>query len=168
MFPAGYNNAYQIITIPGYVVMVFEMIHETRMTARSTAGRASASRSGSGTASRADAGKATRSSSRRPTTTTKAPSRPARPPAASADPADRGDARRRALHAGSTPIQSTTRSPSTIRRSTPSRGPSRCRSIGTTATRCSSPGCHEGNYAMANALSFGRKRDKEAAAASSK
>jgi hypothetical protein len=31
MFPAGYNNAYEIIQIPGYVVMVFEMIHETRI-----------------------------------------------------------------------------------------------------------------------------------------
>jgi hypothetical protein len=31
MFPAGYNNAMQIIQIPGYVVMVFEMIHETRI-----------------------------------------------------------------------------------------------------------------------------------------
>ena len=31
MFPAGYNNAYQIIQIPGYVVFVFEMIHETRI-----------------------------------------------------------------------------------------------------------------------------------------
>jgi hypothetical protein len=31
MFPAGYNNAYQIIQIPGAVVMVFEMIHETRI-----------------------------------------------------------------------------------------------------------------------------------------
>jgi hypothetical protein len=30
-FPAGYNNAYEIIQIPGYVVMVFEMIHETRI-----------------------------------------------------------------------------------------------------------------------------------------
>jgi hypothetical protein len=28
--------------------------------------------------------------------------------------------------------------------------------------------CQEGNYAMANALSFGRKRDREAAAGSSK
>jgi len=27
--------------------------------------------------------------------------------------------------------------------------------------------CHEGNYAMPNALSFGRKRDAEAAKASS-
>jgi hypothetical protein len=31
MFPAGYNNAYRIIQIPGHVVMVFEMIHETRI-----------------------------------------------------------------------------------------------------------------------------------------
>src|SRR5512145_1115191 len=30
-FPAGYNNAYRIIQIPGYVVIVFEMIHETRI-----------------------------------------------------------------------------------------------------------------------------------------
>ena len=30
-FPAGYNNAYQIIQMPGYVVIVFEMIHETRI-----------------------------------------------------------------------------------------------------------------------------------------
>lgn len=31
MFPAGYNNAYEIIQIPGYVVLVLEMIHETRI-----------------------------------------------------------------------------------------------------------------------------------------
>jgi hypothetical protein len=31
MFPAGYNNAYEIIQIPGYVVLVLEMIHETRL-----------------------------------------------------------------------------------------------------------------------------------------
>jgi hypothetical protein len=31
MFPAGYNNAYEIIQIPGHVVFVFEMIHETRI-----------------------------------------------------------------------------------------------------------------------------------------
>jgi hypothetical protein len=30
LFPAGYNNAYQIIQVPGYVVIVSEMIHETR------------------------------------------------------------------------------------------------------------------------------------------
>ena len=30
-FPAGYNNAYEIIQTPGYVVIVFEMIHETRV-----------------------------------------------------------------------------------------------------------------------------------------
>ena len=31
MFTAGYNNAYQIIQIPGFVVIAFEMIHETRI-----------------------------------------------------------------------------------------------------------------------------------------
>ena len=31
MFPAGYNNAYQIVQIPGYVVILYEMIHETRI-----------------------------------------------------------------------------------------------------------------------------------------
>jgi hypothetical protein len=31
MFPAGYNNAYQILQSPGYVVILSEMIHETRI-----------------------------------------------------------------------------------------------------------------------------------------
>ena len=31
MFPAGYNNAYQIVQIPGYVVLESEMIHNTRI-----------------------------------------------------------------------------------------------------------------------------------------
>jgi hypothetical protein len=31
MFPAGYNNAYQIIQTPGYVTIVHEMIHEARI-----------------------------------------------------------------------------------------------------------------------------------------
>jgi len=31
MFPAGYNNAYQILQTPGYVVIVQEMIHEARV-----------------------------------------------------------------------------------------------------------------------------------------
>jgi len=31
MFPAGYNNAYQIIQTPGYVTILYEMIHETRI-----------------------------------------------------------------------------------------------------------------------------------------
>ena len=31
MFPAGYNNAYQFIQIPGYVVIVYEMIHDARV-----------------------------------------------------------------------------------------------------------------------------------------
>jgi hypothetical protein len=31
MFPAGYNNAYQIVQTPGYVVIHYEMIHEGRV-----------------------------------------------------------------------------------------------------------------------------------------
>jgi len=31
MFPAGYNNAYQIVQIPGYFVLLYEMIHEARV-----------------------------------------------------------------------------------------------------------------------------------------
>jgi hypothetical protein len=31
MFPAGYNNAYQFIQTPGYVVIVYEMIHVARI-----------------------------------------------------------------------------------------------------------------------------------------
>jgi hypothetical protein len=31
MFPAGYNNAYQITQVPGYVVLSYEMIHESRI-----------------------------------------------------------------------------------------------------------------------------------------
>jgi hypothetical protein len=31
MIPAGYNNAYQIVQTPGYVVIVYEMIHESRI-----------------------------------------------------------------------------------------------------------------------------------------
>jgi hypothetical protein len=31
MFPAGYNNAYEIEQIPGYVIIVYEMIHDTRI-----------------------------------------------------------------------------------------------------------------------------------------
>ncbi len=31
MFPAGYNNGYRFIQTPGYVVIVYEMIHNTRI-----------------------------------------------------------------------------------------------------------------------------------------
>jgi hypothetical protein len=31
MFPAGYNNAYRIMQVPGYVVIAYEMIHDTRV-----------------------------------------------------------------------------------------------------------------------------------------
>ena len=31
MFPAGYNNAYQIVQVPGLVVILYEMIHDARI-----------------------------------------------------------------------------------------------------------------------------------------
>ena len=31
MFPAGYNNSYQIVQIPGYVIILSEMIHNARI-----------------------------------------------------------------------------------------------------------------------------------------
>jgi hypothetical protein len=31
MFPAGYNNAYQILQSPGYIVIMSEMIHDARV-----------------------------------------------------------------------------------------------------------------------------------------
>src|SRR4029450_8807626 len=31
MFPTAYNNAYQIVQVPGYVVIFYEMIHEARV-----------------------------------------------------------------------------------------------------------------------------------------
>jgi hypothetical protein len=31
MFPAAYNNAYQILQTPGFVVIVYEMLHESRI-----------------------------------------------------------------------------------------------------------------------------------------
>jgi hypothetical protein len=31
MFPAGYNNAYQIFQMPGYVIILYEMIHDARI-----------------------------------------------------------------------------------------------------------------------------------------
>ena len=36
MFPAGYNNAYQIVQTPGYVMVVYEMIHEAHIIPLST------------------------------------------------------------------------------------------------------------------------------------
>jgi hypothetical protein len=39
MFPAGYNNGYQFIQTPGYVVIVYEMIHATRVILRRPAAR---------------------------------------------------------------------------------------------------------------------------------
>jgi hypothetical protein len=31
IFPAGYNNAYQIMQMPGYIIILYEMIHDARI-----------------------------------------------------------------------------------------------------------------------------------------
>ena len=40
MFPGVYNNSYQIVQTPGYVVIVAEMVHDTRIVPISSDGRA--------------------------------------------------------------------------------------------------------------------------------
>ena len=92
MFPAGYNNAYQILQTPGYVVILYEMIHETRVIPLTTA-RMSPPVSACGMAIRAATGTARRWWWTRPTTTTRAGSAPAPPPIESKDSSKRGAAR---------------------------------------------------------------------------
>ena len=72
MFPAGYNNGYEIIQIPGYVIIAYEMIHDTRIIPLDGRPHVGANIRHVERRSRAAAGKATRSSSRRRTSTTKA------------------------------------------------------------------------------------------------
>jgi hypothetical protein len=69
--PAGYNNAYQIIQTPGYVVIHSEMIHDARIIPLDGRPHVPA-RERTWTAIRAAAGKGIRSSWRRRTTTTRA------------------------------------------------------------------------------------------------
>ena len=76
-FPAGYNNAYQIVQSHGYVVIHYEMIHAARIIP--TDGRPHLPvNCASGTAIRWATGKATRSSSTSRTTTARDGSRPTR------------------------------------------------------------------------------------------
>jgi hypothetical protein len=70
MFPAQYNNGYTIHQSPGYVVISYEMIHDSRiipLDGRPHLGSKIRQWNGDPV----DAGKATRWSSRRPTTTTR-------------------------------------------------------------------------------------------------
>ena len=62
IFPAGYNNAYQILQTPGYVVIHYEMIHDARDHPHRRRPHLP-STSDSGTAIRSAAGTATRWSS---------------------------------------------------------------------------------------------------------
>ena len=62
MFPAGYNNAYQIVQSPGYIVIMSEMIHDARVIPIDGINGAlmCRQRSAHGTAIRAAAGTGTR------------------------------------------------------------------------------------------------------------
>jgi hypothetical protein len=123
MLPAGYNNAYQIMQFPGYVVILYEMIHEARIIP--VDGRPAPPphvRS-----SRAAAGRATRSSSRRRTTTTWGGSRPARPAAASRASGTPTACTSSNASSALPPTRSVTQRPSSIRRFTPRRGQWRSR-----------------------------------------
>ena len=160
-FPAGYNNAYQIVQTPGYVVIHYEMIHMARIIP--TDGRAALPatvRLWDGDPSAT--GKATRWSSTSPTTTARGGSRPTRRPAASR-------AFRRAKRCTS---------------SSDSRGPvptidyqvtiddpkvyTRPWTVQIPLNRDDDYqiyeyACHEGNHAIEHMLRGGRARDREAA-----
>ena len=164
MFPAGYNNAYQFIQTPGYVVIV---LRDDSQRADHPARRPAAPRRehpARGTATRAGTGTALRSSSTRRTTTTRASiATSAATRTHPRHPAERSAARRRALHAG---------------------GREHDRSIASTVddknvytkpwtvemplTRDSKYqmfeyACQEGNYATPNILAGGRAAEREAA-----
>ena len=85
MFPAGYNNAYQIVQTPGYVAIAHEMIHDVRIIPiDSSASNLHTVVGGGGTgwATLAAAGRATRRETK-PRTSTTGWIRPAPPVAAS-------------------------------------------------------------------------------------
>ena len=83
MFPAGYNNAYQIVQTPGYVVIAHEMIHDARIIPLDRTAACRPSPASGSIGDSVAAGKATHSSSRRRTSTTKDGFRPAPPVGAS-------------------------------------------------------------------------------------
>jgi len=165
MFPAGYNNAYQIIQIPGYVVMVFEMIHETRIIpidGRPQLG--SRIRQWNGEPRGRWEGntlvvESTNYNDKGAIATSAATGR------------IRGIPQSEALHVTE---RFTRVNADTIDYSVTINDPK----VYTTPWTVSLPlnrddtyqmfeySCHEGNYAMPNALSFGRKRDREAATSS--
>ena len=79
MLAGAYNNNYQIVQTPGYVMILVEMIHDVRIIPLDGRPQLPARTSGSGWEVPAGAGKATRWSSRRRTSTARTRSRgPAR------------------------------------------------------------------------------------------
>jgi hypothetical protein len=167
-FPAGYNNAYEIIQTPGYVVIVFEMIHETRIIpidGRPKLGANIKQWNGE------PRGRWERQHARRRVHELQQQGLDSRRSAGhrthARHPAERGDESHRAVHAVDA---------NTINYTVTIEDPK----VYTKPWTVSLPlnrddtyqmfeySCQEGNYAMANALSYGRKRDAEASSGSSK
>jgi hypothetical protein len=164
MFPAGYNNAYEFIQIPGFVVMVFEMIHETRIIpidGRPRLGQNIKQWNGE-PRGRWEGNtlvvESTNYNSKGSIATSAATGR------------IRGIPQSEQLHV----VERFTRTgPDTIEYSVTINDPKVYSKPWTVALPLNRDdtyemfeySCHEGNYALPNALSFGRKRDQEAAAA---
>jgi hypothetical protein len=167
MFTAGYNNAYQIIQIPGYVVMAFEMIHETRIIPID---------------GRPKLGDGIRQWNGEPRgrwegNTLVVESTNYNNKGSIATSGATGRMRGIPQTDGMTVVERFTRTgPDTIEYSVTVQDPkvyTRPWTVAMPLNRDDSYqmfeySCHEGNYALPNALSFGRRRDREAAAAAAK
>jgi hypothetical protein len=166
-FPAGYNNAYEIMQIPGYVVIVFEMIHETRIIPIDGRPRLSENiRQWNGEPRGRWEGntlvvESTNYNSKGSIATSAATGRIRGIPQSDAMKVTERFTR---LDAKTIDYTVTIEDPEVYTKPWTVKLPLN-RDDTYTMFEYS---CQEGNYAMANALSYGRKRDKEAAAASSK
>ena len=140
MIPGPYNNNYQILQTPGYVVILHEMIHDARIIPISTDVRTSVRTSASGSATRAADGKATRSSSTRPISPTRRTSED--PPkgciSSSASPASTPD---------TVKYEFTIDDPTTFTKKWTVAIP-----MAQTDEQIYEYACHEGNYGMVNLL----------------
>ena len=127
MFPAGYNNAYQIVQSPGYVVIMSEMIHDARVIpldgrAHAPAEVRSLGRRFARPLGRQHAGGRYHQFQRQGLDRHQRRHRTNQ-----GHPAERGSARRRAIHSHRTRAPSSTKSPSTTRTCTPNPGKYRSR-----------------------------------------
>ena len=163
MFPAGYNNAYQIVQIPGYVVILYEMIHEARMIPLDGRPHPPSSVAAVEWRLASAVGKATRWWSTPPISTARAGSRPALRPDAS-----RAFLRATALARGGTLHARRCRHDQLRSHHRRSERLHETLESGHSAEQGSGLyviyeyACHEGNTAVANILAGGRARDKAA------